>query len=136
MMRCDAMAFSALPLQAQRGGRTQDPNTPHRRSLYDLQKLIDEVFDGFAKDADTDDDARTCRAADLPAILSAFEEKRDLILLDDGEKEMLRAFTEQVGCIFLLFASTHYANTAILKMQHSITFVTGSTPTWMYPLNS
>jgi hypothetical protein len=85
--------------------RAQDPNTPQRRSLYDLQRLIDEVFDGFAGNeglvlSDQDDDetpARTCRAEDLPAILTAFEQRRDLLLLDDGEKDLLKAFTEQVS---------------------------------------
>jgi len=73
-----------------------------------LQRLIDEVFDGFAKeslpsaadakddDASEDTDQRTCRAADLPAILTAFEEKRSVTLLDESEMEMLKAFTEQV----------------------------------------
>lgn len=84
-------------------GKTQDPNTPQRRSLYDLQRLIDEVFDGFAKGGALEgaegagDGARTCRAADLPAILIAFEEKRSVNLLDENEMEMLKAFAEQVS---------------------------------------
>ncbi|KAK9894103.1 hypothetical protein P389DRAFT_181516 [Cystobasidium minutum MCA 4210] len=95
-----------------RAGRakTQDAaNTPQRRSLYDLQKLIDEVFDGFASSRSgththredsagedpQDEEERTCRAADLPAILTAFEKRRNVMLLDENEMEMLKAFTEQ-----------------------------------------
>ena len=98
-----------LHKQPTRAKPPQDPiNTPQRRSLYDLQKLIDEVFDGFAssrrssspsndEDGDADEQERTCRAADLPAILTAFEERRKVMLLDENEMEMLKAFTEQVG---------------------------------------
>lgn len=74
--------------------------------MYDLQKLIDEVFDGFARDGshttsstdgEKDVGERTCRAKDLPAILSAFEERRKVMLLDENEMEMLKAFTDQVS---------------------------------------
>lgn len=114
-------------------------NTPQRRSLYDLQKLIDEVFDGFARDGspttsthgDKDAGERTCRAKDLPAILSAFEERRKVMLLDENEMEMLKAFTEQVSF-------TCYSLLVIVSLtSHSVSdLCVLSTPTLMSLQNS
>lgn len=111
--------------------KTQDAaNTPQRRSLYDLQKLIDEVFDGFASSRSgththredsagedpQDEEERTCRAADLPAILTAFEKRRNVMLLDENEMEMLKAFTEQVcSCPFALLVH-HILGGLVLKL--------------------
>lgn len=75
------------------GGATT--TTPQRRSLYDLQLLIDEVFER-AGSSEEDGSVKTCPVADLSRVLTAFENRRNLSLLTDDEKRSLEAFAEQV----------------------------------------
>jgi hypothetical protein len=44
----------------------------------------------------SDASSKTCRCADLPKVLLAFEKRRDIVLLSDDEKASLEAFAESV----------------------------------------
>lgn len=85
------------------------PDTPQRRSIYDLQLLIDELFEdkqltsygnGDANDGgdgSSNSSSKTCRSADLPGILAAFEDRRGIVLLSEDEKIQLASFAQSVG---------------------------------------
>lgn len=72
----------------------QNMTTPQRRSVQDLQILIDELFEKVA--TTNEDGVATCRVADLPKVLAGFEERRQIALLDEDERGSLEAFAEQV----------------------------------------
>lgn len=79
-----------LPAQDREVGST----TPQRRSILDLQAQIDDLFSRVAEE--NEDGSRICRSADLPELLRAFEERRNITLLDQEEQVSLASFAEQV----------------------------------------
>lgn len=78
-------------LQTGQGSSTPSNGTPQRRSTYELQALIDEVFAQVS-----DGSTKTCRCAELPKVLQTFEKRRGLMILSEDEMASLKAFATDV----------------------------------------
>jgi len=70
--------------------------TPQRRSHHDLQLLINELFEQRETIQQGEDGSRKCQCRELPHLVRAFQDRRNLTILQDEEFESLESFAEQV----------------------------------------
>ena len=87
-----SFGFQRVPSSASLSGG----GTPQRRSHHDLQLLINELFEQRETIQQDEDGSRKCQCRELPHLVRAFQERRNLTILQDAEFESLESFAEQV----------------------------------------